>query len=334
MSGPQQRFLETASHASRSDGRAAAVVLAASTLTIMAAAVISPALPAMRMEYIQVPGVDVMVRLVVTITSAAIAVSAPVAGIVAARIGTRPVLTAGLILYAVAGTSGLLISDLTLLLCARVILGIGVGAIMTAASTTIAALWVGDRRTQLLGGQQLFASLGGVVFLSLAGWLSTLQWRAPFWIYGVSLLLLPLVAVTPLAPPVAQDAEPPTERGGPAAVRLVAGIYLLALSATAIFFLVPTQLPFALEHLGLSASITGLIVAASTATGVIGVHELHAPAQTLLIPCRRCTQFHSDGRRMARRRHKRRYNLGGRARGHPDRRHRGSDSSCLTLICG
>ncbi len=254
--------------AATSTRRAATTVLAASTLTIMAAAVISPSLPAMRAAYESVPGADLLVKLVVTITSAAIAVSAPLSGVVASRIGTSPVLLAGLIVYAVSGTAGLIVTDLAWLMVTRVALGVAVGAIMTSVSTTIVALWRGDERARLLGGQQVFASLGGVIFLSLAGWLSTISWRAPFIIYAAALLVVPFAIMGSLAPPSLRD--PTAVETSPSHRGRLLGIYALAFGATAVFFLAPTQLPFVLDALGVSTAVTGLVVAASTATGVIG----------------------------------------------------------------
>ncbi|OYC98400.1 MFS transporter [Microbacterium sp. Yaish 1] len=251
--------------------KTAATVLAASTLTIMAAAVISPSLPAMRVAYEAVPGADLLVKIVITITSAAIALTAPLAGTLASRIGTRPVLFGGLMLYALSGSAGLIVTDPLPLLVSRIVLGVGVGAIMTAVSTTIASLWRGEERARLLGGQQLFASLGGVVFLSLAGWLSTVDWRAPFGIYAVALLLIPLVLATRLAPPLdGQVQVDELDAGLRPGVTSIVSIYALAFGSTAVFFLAPTQLPFILDDLGVGTTATGFVVAASMATGVIG----------------------------------------------------------------
>jgi len=257
--------------APESSPRAAVTVLAASTLTIMAAAVISPSLPAMRAAYDGVPAAELLVKLVVTITSAAIAVSAPIAGVAASRLGTRPVLLIGLVLYAVSGTAGVFVVDLVPLLLTRIALGVAVGAIMTSVSTTIASLWRGDERARLLGGQQLFASIGGVIFLTLAGWLSTIAWRAPFGIYAIALLLVPLALSTRLARPLGgSNTTGPSRPGAPHNPARIMGIYLLAFTATTVFFLAPTQLPFALDALGVSTTAIGLVVAASTATGVLG----------------------------------------------------------------
>lgn len=242
-------------------------VLAAATLTIMAAAIIAPSLPAMSQVYADVPGADVLVRLSLTVTSLAIALSAPPAGLVADRVGRRPLLVAGLVLYAVGGTAGVLGPDLWLLIVTRVLLGVGVGAIMTAITALITDWFDGPERARFLGLQQAFASLGGVVFLPLAGVLAQLTWTAPFWLYAVALAVLPLALAT------VRDVH----RAGPRAPRAgrVPGaawpVYAVALLATLVFFLAPTQLPFLLETaFAVGPAGTGAVIAGSTASGAVG----------------------------------------------------------------
>jgi MFS family permease len=65
-------------------------LLASAALTIMAGATIAPSLPAMREVFVGTPGAEVLVRLVLTITALAIALTAPLAGVFADRVGRRP----------------------------------------------------------------------------------------------------------------------------------------------------------------------------------------------------------------------------------------------------
>ncbi|MBB5068823.1 MFS family permease [Saccharopolyspora gloriosae] len=245
--------------------RAAQVtVLGAAGLTIMSAALIAPSLPAMAVAF---AGADVLVRLALTITSLAIAISAPLSGAVADRLGRRPLLVGALALYAVAGTAGYFATGLGLLLVTRMLLGVAVGGLLTAISALITDWFDGRRRAAFLGRQQAAASLGGVVFLPLAGVLSAVDWRLPFWLYAAGALVLPLAWRTiegtrrSSAPPAAGR-----ERNG----RRIGGIYLLALVATLVFYMAPTQLPFLLAGFHLGPAVTGAVVACSTLTGAVG----------------------------------------------------------------
>jgi MFS family permease len=249
-----------------------ATVLAAATLTIMAAAIIAPSLPAMARAHAGTPGADVLVRLALTVTSLAIAVSAPAAGLVADRLGRRPVLVTGLVLYAVAGTAGLYVTDLRLLLVTRATLGVAVGAIMTAIGALIADWFDGPRRARLLGLQQAFASIGGVVFLPLAGVLAEADFRAPSWLYAVSVAIVPF-AILAVREPQARTgtgAAPPLVPAGRGLPAGVLPVYTLALAMTMVFFLAPTQLPFLLADLGAGPAATGAVIAGSTLTGAAG----------------------------------------------------------------
>ncbi|WP_157357538.1 MFS transporter [Amycolatopsis nigrescens] len=242
-------------------------ILAAATLTIMAPAVVAPSLPTMELVFAAEPGAALLVRLAMTITSLMIAISAPLSGLVADRVGRRPLLVSGLVLYAVSGTAGFFVTDLYLLVATRALLGIAIGGVMTAVSATVADWFDGRRRASFLGLQQAFASLGGVVFLSLSGVLATISWRVPFWLYS-------LAAVVALFAIIAVRDGPREPSGGTAGRARVAGrvfgIYALALGVTLAFYLAPTQIPFLLGNLGIGPAIVGVVLAGSTLTAMLG----------------------------------------------------------------
>ncbi|QKW36734.1 MFS transporter [Actinomadura sp. NAK00032] len=250
-------------------------VLAAAGLTLMAAAVIAPSLPAMAEAFGGTPAAESAVRLALTITSLAIAVSAPLAGALTDRFGRRGVLLGGLVLYALAGTAGALAPGLGVLIATRALLGVAVGGIITAVTATLTDWFDGDLRARYLGLQQAAASLGGVVLLPVAGLLSGLGWRAPFWLYGTGILVGAAVFATvrqtrPTPTRPAPGSGPsPTLQGRTTTAR-IAGIYGLALAATVVFYMAPTQVPFLLDGSGAGPTVVGLAIAASTLTGLFG----------------------------------------------------------------
>lgn len=240
-------------------------LLLTATLTIMSGATIAPSLPAMQEHFGELPNADVLVRLTLTVVGLAIAVSAPLSGYLTDRVGRRPVLVGAMLLYALAGSSGLYAPDLTTLMLGRVLLGLAVGATMTAGAALVADLFAGTERARFLGLQSAFTSLGGVIFLPLGGLLAGLGWRAPFAVYLAALLIVPLV----LRLPRGVAAGPATAEAASERVpwRTVLPAYAVALVYMVVFYLMPTQLPYRLEGLGVAPALVGVVMGVSTLSG-------------------------------------------------------------------
>lgn len=152
-----------------------AVLLGASTMTIMAGATIAPSLPAMAEHF--GAGSELGVRLLVTITALAIAIAAPLAGYLGDRVGRVPVLFASVMLYVLAGGAGLVLNDLFALQISRVVLGLAVAGVMTSVSALTGDLYEGTPRDRMLGYQGAAMGFGGVIFLGLGGILAGFGWR-------------------------------------------------------------------------------------------------------------------------------------------------------------
>lgn len=244
-------------------------LLGASTLTVLSGAIIAPALPGLLAHFADAPGADILVRLVLTIPALSIALFAFPAGMLVDRIGRKPVLIAGMLGYAIAGSAGALLDDLTLLLISRVVLGVAVAAVMTASSTFIGDLYTGDMRFKVMGWQASFMSFGGVVFLSAGGVLAKLDWRMPFAVYLLALILLP-TAIFLLKEPARQVHAAGPDGAAPAGrlnVPLIGFIMLMSFLAMAFYYLMPVQLPFLLMGLGITdPGLAGFALAGATLT--------------------------------------------------------------------
>ncbi|MCE7010340.1 MFS transporter [Kibdelosporangium philippinense] len=83
----------------------------------------------------------------------------------------------------------------------------------------------------------------------------------------MSALILPFALVA--IPQRTRAAEAKIEAKSEQQKRIL-GIYALALVATLVFYMAPTQLPFLLVEFGVGPALTGAVVAGSTVTGVIG----------------------------------------------------------------
>ncbi|WP_336814490.1 MFS transporter [Bosea sp. MMO-172] len=244
--------------------RAIALLLAAS-LTTMANATISPALPGIERLFADDPNAALLTRLLVPAPSLSVALFAPLAGLATDRIGRRMMLLAGVMLFVVAGCAGLVLPDLPAIFASRLVLGVAVALIMTAQTALIGDYFTGDGRNALTGLQISARNFGGLVFISLAGWAATLSPRLPFAIYGLAALFLPLMWIAIVEPPRAGSmagAAPANGRDGHPSWRgLLVLLVLLQGATNMIFFLMPTQISFFLEARGYeSAVMTGTVL--------------------------------------------------------------------------
>lgn len=249
---------------------ASITLLAASALTVMSGALIAPALPSIAKAFSNEPGVELGARLMLTLPALGVALAGPVAGLVADRFGRLPLLLGALVAYAAAGSTGLYLDDLRALQVGRFGLGVAVAGVMTAATTFIADRWQGPARTRFLGIQAAAMGMGGLVFLVGGGALADLHWRAPFGMYLMSLLLIApaLMSLRAVRQPVGGLAVVPpvgANGGADAPPAPVLALYAAGLGGFALYYLIPTQVPFSLgARLNAGAFQVGLVVGLNT----------------------------------------------------------------------
>lgn len=249
-----------------------ATLLFISTLTIMSGATISASLPDIAARFADVENVALLSRLVLTLPAIFIAMFSPIAGFLVDRFGRRPLLLASLALFAVAGASGLFLDTLPALLAGRAVLGIAVGGIMTATTALVGDFFQGPARDRYMGLQQAFVGIGGTIFLTGGGFLAEMHWRGPFLIYTVAILLLPAALAFLPEPRRVRTAGATLEEAGLDGRRIaLLGLLFLAAAVNMIaFYMIPTQLPFYLEHLGFAApSLAGAAIGAGQLVGVV-----------------------------------------------------------------
>lgn len=236
-------------------------LLGVSTMTIMASATITPALPGMEQHFRAEPNVQLMVRLVLTLPGLAIMLSAPLLARLSTRVGRARLLLGALLLYLVAGGSGLLVDSLSALLVGRALLGVGIAGIMATATALLADHHPASEHGRVLGLQGAAMGFGGVIALLLGGVLASVSWRGPFAVYLLALPFLLLVLRNVAEPPApnAPVVEPgPRCRWSP---RLL-GLYALVFLGVLVFYTVPTQAPFWLARIGdAGPAATGVLIA-------------------------------------------------------------------------
>ncbi|OJJ17825.1 hypothetical protein BKI52_28615 [marine bacterium AO1-C] len=251
-----------------------AILLMASSLTVMAGATIAPSLPQMSEVFKETPQAEFLSKLVLTLPALMIAIVSPVVGYIIDKFGRLKLLFVSLGLYAIGGTTGLYLNDLYGILVGRAILGIAVAGVMTTATTLIADYLEGEERNKFMGIQGAFMALGGMVFVGTGGRLADIGWRYPFLLYFFSLIVLPLVYVYLFEPKVKKAAQENLVNDNPPSNVyprfLVNFVYLVTFLSMLLFYMVPVQIPFLLKELGIEKnSLAGLAIVVGTFMGTI-----------------------------------------------------------------
>ncbi|WBU59059.1 MFS transporter [Paracoccus albus] len=245
----------------RNDPRGIALLLAAS-LTVMAAATISPALPGLEQQFGDGPNAAYLIRALVPAPSLTVVFMAAFCGIVVDRIGRKPVLITGIALFALAGSAGLVLQDLGHLLASRLALGLALAMVMTAQSALVADYYAGAALHRMTGAQVAARNFGGFVFIMLAGGLASVATRLPFLVYALPAIFLPFFLKVIVEPARNKEAPNRAAHDSPAGwwmpIALLAGGQMII---TIIFFTMPTQMPFFLSSQGYdNPALTGAVL--------------------------------------------------------------------------
>ena len=124
-------------------------------------------------------------------------VSVPVSvlsGAILHRVGFKPMAILGILVMSLGGAFPFLmpdITDYTLVIVSRVIVGIGLGVMFPVGNATIIALFEGEKRSRLLGLGITIQFLFNLIYTTVAGYLTEIGWNYSFLAYLIG--LVPLV---------------------------------------------------------------------------------------------------------------------------------------------
>ena len=267
------------------------LLMAGSCLPILGAVLIAPVLPKMQDHFASVPGAKALVPLALTVPALALALLAPFAGVIVDRVGRKRLLVVATVLYALFGTAPLWLDSLGGIIASRALVGVAEAAIMTCCTTLIGDYYSGRQRVKYLALQTMCASASATVFFVIGGAAGSAGWRVPFWMYAVSLVLAPLMALV-LPGPAARAAgdEVPAEAEAQARSafpwRQLAGICALTFFGAMVFYTVPVEMAYLLDDLGVeNPGVIGLataIASASTVGGAITFARLRRSPDPML----------------------------------------------------
>jgi MFS family permease len=115
-----------------------------------------------------------------------------VAGLLADRVGRKPVLVGSLVLFGAAGTAIAFAPDFRTALALRLLQGVGFGGITPVIIAAIGDLYQGTRDATAQGIRFMGSGLSSMVFPLVSGALVIAAWQQPFLLYAMS---FPIAAV-------------------------------------------------------------------------------------------------------------------------------------------
>ncbi|RON22324.1 MULTISPECIES: MFS transporter [Pseudomonas] len=245
------------------------LLLLGSCLPVLGAVLLAPILPRMQEHFADTPGVAVLVPIALTLPALMIALLAPVAGIIADRLGRKPLLIGAMVLYTVCGVLPLWLESLQVIVISRAGIGVAEAAIMTCCTTMMGDYYSGARRERMFALQMVATSLSAAIFIAVGGVLGEQGWRTPFALYGLGLVFLPLMAWLLWEPRAQVVTATTVSRAFP--WRPLAPLYALAFLAGLSLFIVPVQVGYLLNLLHVEGSQQiGLTMGASQLGVLVG----------------------------------------------------------------
>ncbi|MFB6169826.1 MAG: MFS transporter [Haloarculaceae archaeon] len=119
----------------------------------------------------------------------------PLVGAVADRVGRKPVLVVGLLVYGLAGCALALTTDFRMALALRFLQGVGYVGLVPIIVTSFGDLYAGAREATAQGLRFTVTGVSQTVFPLVAGVLVAVAWQYPFLIFGIAVPTALVLAV-------------------------------------------------------------------------------------------------------------------------------------------
>lgn len=231
-------------------------LLLVATLGIMSGITIVSSLPLISHTFSNIPNIEFLSKLMLTIPSIIIALFSPFAGHIVDKWGRLKPLYLGIFLFILGGSSGFYLHDFYSILIGRAILGLGVSLIMTSSTALIGDYFSEELRHKFMAKQGMVVALGGILFITTGGLLAQLHWSYPFAIYFIPILFVPFLMKSLYEPQKHKHAEDLEVEAK------LLPVYFTAFFVMVLFYMLPTQFPYLIVNiLGGKPQTIGFVIA-------------------------------------------------------------------------
>ncbi len=231
-------------------------LLLVATLGVMSGITVVSSLPLISHTFSDIPHIEFLSKLMLTIPAIIIAIFAPFAGHIVDRFGRLKPLYIGIFLFILGGTSGFYLHDFYAILVGRAVLGFAVALIMTSSTALIGDYFDTEARHKFMSKQGLAVGIGGIFFITSGGLLAQMHWSYPFAIYFIPFLFLPFLLKSLYEPEKHKHSDDPELE-----TKLLP-VYITAFFVMLLFYMLPTQLPYLIVNtLGGQPQTIGFVIA-------------------------------------------------------------------------
>lgn len=231
-----------------------ATILLASVPVALTYAIVSPILAKMSDELAHDATDAYFVKMILGVIGVAMVVGAPIAGLLADKLGRRPLLVGSGLLFAVAGVAPFILHNLPAILFMRFLVGIAAVAFATGGVTMVGDYFDDSERPRWMGTLLASSMVASLAAVPLAGLMGDTGWRWPFLLYlvGVPIAIVAWLGMrrASSAPAHAFRATVSSSRSGNER-RFPIELALLGLLAGILMYLPAIYIPFQLRDLGM-----------------------------------------------------------------------------------
>lgn len=246
-------------------------LFSASTMTILGAILVAPALPAITKDFNDTPHIEILSGLMLTIPALFVMIFSPIAGFLMDKHTKLRFLYPAMIVWVISGMSGALCENIYSLIATRCVLGIAAAFVSVGVNALLGdyySLGVG-RRERALSMQGFVMSVGGAILTMLSGYLTNYAWQYAFLVYGSGIIVIFLCVMFLFEPSIKKaketTAKDSMKNNAKNSYKAFFPVYFIGFFIMVAYYLAGIEFPHYIEDvLGLEPKYIGLAMALPT----------------------------------------------------------------------